>query len=289
MPDQMGPELVKMWQSLGFKTVAIATLQSPFPQEIESYVKAALKGTDIKVVASEQFAPDIRDMTSVVTTIKQVKPDVVLSLSFPAQSILYMKAAREQNLEAPFQLVLIGPTHEFFAKMFGPNLNGIVTIGHWSPFQAKWPKAKPFYDAYVKKFNESPDYLDVPLAYMSCEILAQAVAKVGLDKAKLRNEIATATFDTIDGPVKFDGVQNVSTPTMFLQIQDGRTQIVWPKADAIDQIESERDQSIDRGKDQGCDEKLRREQGVHDSRAEWRRAARRRAAPARQFAQGPLF
>jgi branched-chain amino acid transport system substrate-binding protein len=232
MPDQMGPELVKMWQSLGFKTVAIATLQSPFPQEIESYVKAALKGTDIKVVASEQFAPDIRDMTSVVTTIKQAKPDVVLSLSFPAQSILYMKAAREQNLEAPFQLVLIGPTHEFFAKMFGPNLNGIVTIGHWSPFQAKWPKAKPFYDAYVKKFNESPDYLDVPLAYMSCEILAQAVAKVGLDKAKLRNEIATATFDTIDGPVKFDGVQNVSTPTMFLQIQDGRTQIVWPKAEA---------------------------------------------------------
>jgi branched-chain amino acid transport system substrate-binding protein len=229
MPDQMGPELVKMWQSLGFKSVAIATLQSPFPQEIEGYVKAALKGTDIKVVASEQFAPDIRDMTSVVSAIKQAKPDVVLSLSFPAQSILYMKAAREQNLDAPFQLVLIGPTHEFFAKMFGPNLNGIVTIGHWSPFQAKWPKALPFYEAYTKKFNDSPDYLDVPLAYMSCEILAQAVAKVGLDKDKLRNEIAS---DTIDGPVKFDGVQNVSTPTMFLQLQDGKAQIVWPKAEA---------------------------------------------------------
>ena len=232
MPDQMGPELVKMWQSLGFKSVAIATLQSPFPQEIESYVKAALKGTDIKVVASEQFAPDIRDMTSVVSAFKQAKPDVVLSLSFPAQSILYMKAAREQNLDAPFQLVLIGPTHEFFAKMFGPNLNGIVTIGHWSPFQAKWPKALPFYEAYTKKFNKSPDYLDVPLAYMSCEILAQAVAKVGLDKDKLRNEIASDTFDTIDGPVKFDGVQNVSTPTMFLQLQDGKAQIVWPKAEA---------------------------------------------------------
>jgi branched-chain amino acid transport system substrate-binding protein len=231
MPDQMGPELVKMWQSLGYKKIAIATLQSPFPQEIESYVKAALKGTDIKVVASEQFAPDIRDMTSVVTTIKEAKPDAVLSLSFPAQSILYMKAAREQNLEAPFQLVLIGPTHEFFAKMFGPNLNGIVTIGHWSPFQAKWSKAKPFYDAYLKKYNEAPDYLDVPLAYMSCEILAQAVAKAGLDKAKLRNEIATATFDTIDGPVKFDGVSNASTPTMFLQIRDGKAQIVWPKAE----------------------------------------------------------
>jgi branched-chain amino acid transport system substrate-binding protein len=107
-----------------------------------------------------------------------------------------------------------------------------MTIGHWSPFQAKWPKALPFYEAYTKKFNESPDYLDVPLAYMSCEILAQAVAKVGLNKDKLRNEIASDTFDTIDGPVKFDGVQNISTPTMFLQLQDGKAQIVWPKAEA---------------------------------------------------------
>ncbi len=232
MPDQMGPELVKMMKSLGLKSIAIATLQSPFPQEIEGYVKAALQGTDIKLVATEQFAPDVRDMTSVVGAIKKAKPDAVLSLSFPPQSILYMKAAREQNLDAPLQLVLIGPTHDFFAKMFGPNLNGIMTIGHWSPFQTKWPKAMPFYEAYTARFKETSDYLDVPLAYMSCEILAQAVAKSGLDKDKLRAEISSATFDTIDGPVKFEGVQNVTTPTMFLQIQDGKPQIVWPGTEA---------------------------------------------------------
>src|ERR1700761_1304757 len=231
MPDQMGPEFVKMLQSLGMKKVALATLQSPFPQEIENYLKEAIKGTDIKIVAAEQFAPDVRDMTSIVGTIKKAKPDAVLSLSFPPQSILYMKAAREQNLDAPLQLVLIGATHDFFAKMFGPNLNGIVTIGHWSPYQTKWPKAMPFYEAYTKRFNEAPDYLDVPLAYMSCEILAQAVAKAGLDKDKLRATISSTTFDTIDGPVKFDGVQNVSTPTMFLQIQNGKAQIIWPKAE----------------------------------------------------------
>ncbi|WP_454626480.1 amino acid ABC transporter substrate-binding protein [Bradyrhizobium cenepequi] len=232
MPDQMGPEFVKMMKSLGMKSIAFATLQSPFPQEIENYLRAAIKGTDIKVVAAEQFAPDVRDMTSVVSAIKKAKPDAVLSLSFPPQSILYMKAAREQSLDAPLQLVLIGPTHEFFGKMFGKNLNGIVTIGHWSPYQAKWPKAMPFYEAFTKKFGEAPDYLDVPLAYMSCEILQQAVAAAGLDKDKLRATISSKTFDTIDGPVKFEGVQNVATPTMFLQLQDGKAQIVWPKEEA---------------------------------------------------------
>jgi len=40
---------------------------------------------------------------------------------------------------------------------------------------------------------------------MSLEILQQAVAVAGLDKEKLRAAIASTTFDTINGPVKFEG------------------------------------------------------------------------------------
>jgi len=228
MPDAMGPQLVKLMQSVGVKTVAIATLQSPFPQEMLKYTSEALKGSDIKIVASQQYSPEIRDFTSTVTAFKQVKPDATLIFSFPADSVLYMKAAREQGLTSPFQFVLIGPSADFFEKMFGPNLDGIVSIGHWSPSQTKWPKAQPFYDEYSKKFNQAPDYLDVVLGYMSCEITEQAVAKVGLDHDKLRKEISSDTFDTIDGPVKFQGVENISTPAMFLQVQNGHPEIIWP-------------------------------------------------------------
>ena len=41
MPDQMGPEMVKLMEKAGVKTLAISMLQSPFPQEVEKYVKAA--------------------------------------------------------------------------------------------------------------------------------------------------------------------------------------------------------------------------------------------------------
>src|SRR5262249_10052483 len=143
--------------------------------------------------------------------------------------ILRRKQARELGIAPPFQLVLTGPTADFFGKMFGANLDGIVTVGHWSPEQKAWPKAKPFFDAYVAKFNERPDYLDSALAYMSCEILEQAVAKAGLDKDKLREAISTGSFDTINGEVRFNGVENVVTPTMFLQFQKGEAQIIWPK------------------------------------------------------------
>jgi branched-chain amino acid transport system substrate-binding protein len=59
---------------------------------------------------------------------------------------------------------------------------------------------------------------------------------VGLDKEKLRQTIAGDTFQTIDGPVKFEGVVNVTTPTMFLQYQNGVFEIVWPKSEATAQM-----------------------------------------------------
>ena len=161
------------------------------------------------------------------------------SSRFPIRpnSILFIKGARELDIKAPFQLALVGPADYFFSKMFGPNLDGIVTMGHWSPHEAKWPKAMPFYEAYKKKFNEPPDYLDLALAWMSIEILEQAVKTAGLDKAKIREAISTQTFDTINGPVKFKGVENITTPTMFLQFQKGEAQIVWPPSEATASFE----------------------------------------------------
>jgi branched-chain amino acid transport system substrate-binding protein len=173
------------------------------------------------VVASADYPADIKDMTPALTTIKNAAPDAVIGLTFPADSLLYMQQAREIGISAPFQMLSVGPTFDFFQKRFGDDANGIVMMGHWSPHQAAWPKAKPFFDAYVAKFKERPEYFDSALAYMSAEITEQAVGRVGLDRDKLRQEISTGTFDTINGPVKFKGVENVVTPTMLMQLQDG--------------------------------------------------------------------
>ena len=101
-------------------------------------------------------------------------------------------------------------------------------MGHWSPNEQRWPKAKPFFDAYVEKWKEPPDYLDSVISYISCEILEQAVAKVGLDHEKLREAFAADTFDTINGPVKFTNGENLSIPAGISQIRNGQMEVVWP-------------------------------------------------------------
>ena len=228
IPDRMAEELAKMLQANGAKSAAVLTNQLPFSLEIKQFLIPALEKAGISTPVNDEYPPDVKDMTALLGKVKGAAPDAVLALSYPDDSILYMNQAKEAGIAAPFQFVLVGPTIDFFGKMFGKDLDGIVTIGHWTPAKADWPKAKPFFDAYVAKFNANPDYLDSALAYMSCEILQQAVAKAGLDKDKLREAISSTTFDTINGPVKFEGVQNATTPTSFLQFQDGQAQLVWP-------------------------------------------------------------
>ena len=230
-PDRIAQELAKLLKGQGAKSAAVIGNVLPFAQENHKFLLPALKAAGIAVKVNEKYPPNTSDMTPFLVKIKKAKVDAVIVLSYPADSFLYMKQSKEIGIAASSQFLLVGPTIPVFTKAFGAHANGILTIGHWSPLQQKWwPRAKDFNAAYMKKYNSAPDYLDSALAYMSLEILEQAVAKAGLDKEKLRAAIASGTFQTINGPVKFSGVENKLLPTGFLQIQKGEMHIVWPKS-----------------------------------------------------------
>jgi len=240
IPDRIGQELVKMLKGENVKSVAVLSNVLPFTKEIKNFVEPELKKAGIEIKVSAEYPPDIADMTATLTQVKQANVDAVLALAYPGDSVLYAKQAKELGLNNPFQFIAIGPSDAFFAKAVGAtSAEGVVTIAHWSP-KAEWKGSQAFYDAYVKKFGEDPDYLNSALAWMSLEILETTVAKTGLDKAKMREMISSQTFDTINGKVKFEGVQNVITPTAFVQTQKGKLQIVWPASMATSKYEAKK-------------------------------------------------
>lgn len=237
IPDRIGSELTAMLKANGVKSVAVLSNVLPFTKEIKNAIEPELKKAGIAITVSSEYPPDIKDMTPVLTQIKSANVDAVLALAYPGDSVLYAKQAKELGVNAPFQFIAIGPTDAFFPKAVGAaSADGVVSIAHWAP-RADWKGSQAFYDAYVKKFGEDPDFLNSALAWMSLEILEQAVAKNGLDKEKIRAYVSSTTFDTINGKVKFDGVQNSVTPTAFVQYQKGKLQIVWPASIATGKYE----------------------------------------------------
>lgn len=227
--DKLAAEMVKLAKANGVKTVAVLANVLPQGKEIKRFLIPEIQKAGLELKVNEEYPPDIKDMTALLTQVKNANPDAVYVLSYPSDTVLYTRQAKELGIDARLQWLAIGPTIPFYRKMFGSTADGIVTMGHWSPQQRKWPMAEPFEEAYVKRFGQEPDYLDTVLAYMSCQVLEQAVAKAGTDKAKLRQTINSETFETINGPVKFNGVENAITPAAFLQIQNGKMQIIWPE------------------------------------------------------------
>lgn len=232
MPDGVAAAIVGLLKAQNFKTVSVIGSQLPYALEVKKFLVPGLAKAGIKVLGNSDYPPDVKDMTALLTAVKQASPDGVIALSYPADSILYVKQAREVGIDARFQFVMVGPAIDFFRKMFGPAADGIVSMGDWDPHLKGVPLARPFFDAYVKKFNAEPDYLDSVEGYVSCEILEQAVAKAGLNRDALRKAISTMTFETIRGKVKFDGVANAITPTGLIQIQGSDMRVIWPQSRA---------------------------------------------------------
>lgn len=230
LPDAYAQTLDDFMKSIGIRSAAVLTLQLPASLETKKYLMPLLSKRGLKPVVNSEYSPTVSDMTAMLSPIKSAAPDAVLALSYPLDSVLYVSTARELGIDARMQLMLIGPSEPFFAQKFSKaNLEGLMTIGEWSPKQTSWQGAASFNQAYIARWKEKPDYLDSVMSYAACQILEQAVAKAGLDHEKLRETIAAGTFDTIKGPIRFDGVVNASTLPGLLQIQDGELEIVWPK------------------------------------------------------------
>ncbi|WP_158970398.1 amino acid ABC transporter substrate-binding protein [Chachezhania sediminis] len=228
IPDQMGAELAKMMKAEGVTSAALLANELPYAQEFRSFLIPALKEAGIEVVVDESYPPDIKDMTSMLVDVKAKAPDAVIAMTYPSDAFLFAGQAKELGIEAPFVLSLVGPTIDAYRKANGASVDGIVSSAHWSPESDAWPRGKAFFDAYVEKYGEEPDALDSALSFMSLEILQQAVEQAGLEPEAIRKAIFEGSFDTINGKVEFEGVQNTVTPTGFVQIQDGKIELVWP-------------------------------------------------------------
>ena len=227
LPDDYSKVVVDFLKSQNMKRAALFTLQLSFNLEMKKFTKPLLEKAGIDLVIDQEYPPDIKDFTSIVNAVKQANVDAVIGYTYPADSIMYMDKARELNVTSPVQFLLIGPSIPFFAKKYGKNLDGLISVGHWTK-NAKFSGARAFSDAYLKRWDEKPDNLDSVIAYVSSQILEEAVAKGGLDKEKIRDAIAGGNFDTIMGPVRYEGNSNVATSAGLLQYQNGDNAIIWP-------------------------------------------------------------
>lgn len=230
--DRQMAALVELMQHLGVKKIAIIYAQELFPRENLEFLGPLVKKAGFEVVLRKDYPMGAKDLTMLLSEVKSKNPEAVVALCYPGGSFTITAQAKEVGLSPKFLFELVGPATTVFSPKFGAATEGIATMGHWSP-KGNWPGAKEFYEQYQAKFNKKPDPLNSVLAYTACQIVEQAVEKVGSFKwDSIRDYITNNEFQTINGPVKFSGSENMRTPSMILQWQNGSLEIVWPEGTA---------------------------------------------------------
>jgi branched-chain amino acid transport system substrate-binding protein len=226
-PDVMMNALADIMVARNLKSAAVIHVDELFGLEQYSALEAALKAKGIRIVETKSYPIGVKDLMPVLRDIKNKNPDAFISLSYPPDTFLVTGQAKGLGFNPKLFYAAVGTAFPVYRdKMTSATVEGVMGLGTWNPKTGS--AAKAYFDAHVARWNKEPDRWASAHAWAGLQILQQAVEKAGLDRKALRDTIAQNEFDTIIGNIRFNGSENVSTPGVVSQWQDGEFEVVWP-------------------------------------------------------------
>ena len=229
-PKPMCEALVDMFKASGVKSVACIYVDDLFGLENYAALKVALQGSGISLLQDTSYPGGVKDLGPTLRAIKDKNPDAFVGFTYPPDTILTSRQAKEIGFNPKFFYASVGTAFQLYRNVMTPaGAEGVLGMGSWNPKTS--PGAKAYFDAHVKKFGaaKEPDRWASGHCWAGLEIITDAVAKVGLDRKAMREYVAATTHKTIIGDVKFTGSENTATPGTVSQWQSGEFEVVWPQ------------------------------------------------------------
>jgi branched-chain amino acid transport system substrate-binding protein len=191
---------------------------------------AAENGYEVVLREERPVAPD-NDWSDAILKAKAAGAETLLTLPiFPDGSGMF-KTMSELGWTPKYALVIRAPEGVNWGESMG-TIGEYVTIFPGWHHGVKFEGVDKLNAAYEAEFGRPADLLTGP-AYACVQIIAAGIEKAGtLDRAAVRDAIASIDTNTVIGPVTFneDGTGNVLNP--LIQWQNGQLELIWPEEHA---------------------------------------------------------
>jgi branched-chain amino acid transport system substrate-binding protein len=230
-PAPMTNALVDMLKANGCKTLACIYVDDLFGLENYAALKVALQGSGIQMVEDKSYPGGVKDLSPVLRSIKDKNPDAFVGFTYPPDTILASKQAKEVGFNPRFFYASVGTAFPLYKNVMTPaGAEGVLGMGSWNGKTSAGAKA--YFDAHVASQKKEPDRWASGATWAGLEILTSAVKQVGLDRKAIRDYVAGTAHKTILGDIRFNGSENVGTPGTVGQWQNGEFEVVWPQKGA---------------------------------------------------------
>ena len=216
--------------------VAIAVENDPFSLDIRAGVSEDAAKYGMTVVIDEKLPRDLSDMSSILTKVKLLKPDLLIVSGHSKGAATAVRQMKEQNIKVP----MIALTHCEAADVtgkFGDAANDILCSTQWAETLAYKDEMFGTASEYEMNFKKAfPEYKDKKVPYQTAQASAAVYVfkdaferAASLDKEKVRDAISATDLQTFYGGIKFsEAGNNIAKPMVLRQIQDGKYNVVAP-------------------------------------------------------------
>ncbi|HME43343.1 MAG TPA: amino acid ABC transporter substrate-binding protein [Syntrophorhabdales bacterium] len=218
--------LLALMLELGVKKAAIIYPAVEFGIENAQCLapKMGPAGIDVAIFKSYPFPP--KDLSPLIEEAKAANVDAFIAFSYVPDTMMLPEQAKIANFNPKLFYVALGAAWPQFKEKFGAGVEGVMGPGGWN--EKVSPQAKEFSDKFLAMAGRRPDNWSMAFGYGTYQIYEQAIEKVGLNRQKLRDYIATATFQTVYGPIKYTDNFNLDHISYIGQWQNGTFESVNP-------------------------------------------------------------
>jgi branched-chain amino acid transport system substrate-binding protein len=208
----------------GFKKVVVVYTNNDWGASLANDFKEKFEGEGGKVVLSEATAEAQQDFRAVISKIKRVKFDALVSPTYPKEGGALLKQAKELGLKAPFFGGDNWGAPEFLT-IAGTAANGAKFT---APSAYKGKEYELFAAAYNKQFNSEPTVFSA-YGYDAAKAVALAIRECGdnISGENIKNKIAAIKFQGVSNFIEFDQNGDLKTQAFTKNlIKDGKVQVL---------------------------------------------------------------
>jgi len=216
------------------KTVAYATEDDPFTQPQIDKAKTLLEAGGITTASYKVYPAEATSWDPLALQVVHSKADVAILGTQEPDGVAFIKVFQQQHYNPKSLVETTGPDQgkDFSDKVGSANTEGIMVPAGWTPDAKAYGNDK-FVTEFVAKFGGKPGDIsaDSAEAYSVGQVVDQAAKKANsIDNKALITALHTGTYQTIQGPISFDGVgkpQGVAG-VYIEQWQSGQAVFVYP-------------------------------------------------------------
>jgi branched-chain amino acid transport system substrate-binding protein len=224
-------------------SIAIVNENTDYGTSVGDQVEAEAKKNNVPVAIRIPYSASSTDVTAQVLQLKDKKPDVVIFISYTADSILYIKTMKNLDYRPP---MVLGDDSGFSDPSFVP---AIADIGQGLMNRSAWDVGKP--GSTTSKINEmykaktGRDLDDTSGRNMQGFLaLADAIDRAGsTDPDKIRDALTKTDLKPDQLMMGYQGIkydqtgQNILASTYLIQLHGKSYELVWPENAATSQLQ----------------------------------------------------